>query len=78
MLKWPLACSGALVLLTQAADAVGAQHQGGKDTCQGELALVPCPFQEDRLVELNASIQDDVLQVRASHSLSADSIVCPM
>jgi hypothetical protein len=57
---------GGLVLLTKATaeeSALSSRRTRGKESMEGSLSLVPCPFQDTSLVPLHSAVQQDVLQV---------------
>lgn len=54
------------MLLTKATVEEGAlstRRSRGKQSLEGSLSLVPCPFKESVLVPLHSAVQQDVLQV---------------
>lgn len=51
------------MLLLQQEDSSHDSDVSPKELFQGELAVVPCPFRSEQLVELDPRVQDDALQV---------------
>lgn len=55
------------MLLTKATAEEGilsSRRSRGKESLEGSLSLVPCPFEDSALVPLHSAVQQDVLQVR--------------